>query len=359
MHSLYYSIPLFVASLALVVGGSVLLSRSMSRLGEHWNIPEQFLGFLMALGADSPEISSAVVAMLSGQTATGVGVVFGSNLFNLASLLGLAAIVGGGISVRRESVLLEGGVGVLVLALASALALQQLGAQVALALVLLIMLPYAIVLMLPPERLQKITLPTTWIRFLLSAATESHEHGKQVQATEREEQEKRDRERLLQGKVPKPERPKKLLLWLFGTLVVIILGSVGLVRSTTWLTSGWLPEDLLGTLVLAGLTGIPNLYTAARLARRHRGAAVFTEAMNSNSLNIVVGLMIPSLLFGSIAPHKTGGYLDIVWLLAMTGVVVALFAVNQGMKKILGMLVIAAYLAFVAVRVYLSLSASG
>lgn len=355
MHPIYYSIPLFVASLILVLGGSVLLSRNLSRLGKHWNIPEQFLGFLMALGADSPEISSAVVAMLSGQTATGVGVVFGSNLFNLASLLGLAAVIAGGISVRREPVVLEGGVGVLVLAVASAIALLGLSPQVALALVLLIMLPYAIALMLPRERLQKITLPATWIRFLVCAATESHEHGKQVHATEKEEHDKHDRNQLLKGIPPKRESAKKLLVWLFATLVLIVLGSLGLVRSTTWLTSGWLPEDLLGTLVLAGLTGIPNLYTATRLARRHRGAAVFTEAMNSNSLNIVVGLIVPSLVFGSIAPHNTGGYFDIAWLFGMTVMVLALFAVNQGTKKIHGMSVICAYLVFVVVRVYLAL----
>ncbi len=37
----------------------------------------------------------------------------------------------------------------------------------------------------------------------------------------------------------------------------------------------------MGTLVLAALAGIPNLYIAIRLAQRHRGPAVMTEAMNS------------------------------------------------------------------------------
>ena len=125
-------------------------------------------------------------------------------------------------------------------------------------------------------------------------------------------------------------------------------------HSATWLTAGWLPSSLLGTLVLAGLTGIPNLYTAVRLARRRRGAAVFTEAMNSNSLNIVVGLTIPALIFGSISPHSKGGYLDIVWLWLLTIVVVIMLAASKGLSRKQGAAIIGAYLLFVAIRVYLS-----
>jgi cation:H+ antiporter len=108
--TLWESILLFFVSLAAVIGGGMFLSRALGRLGPRLNIPEQFLGFLTALGADSPEISCAVVAMISGQTDVGVGVVFGSNLFNLASLFGLTAIIAGRVSASREHVLLDGGI---------------------------------------------------------------------------------------------------------------------------------------------------------------------------------------------------------------------------------------------------------
>ena len=57
-----------------MIGGSVWFSRIMSRLGPRLHIPEQLLGLFTALGADSPEISSAVAAMLSGQMDVGLGV---------------------------------------------------------------------------------------------------------------------------------------------------------------------------------------------------------------------------------------------------------------------------------------------
>jgi cation:H+ antiporter len=51
------------------------------------------LGIVTALGADSPEIASAITALAAGHSDLGVGVVIGSNIFNLAALLGLSALV--------------------------------------------------------------------------------------------------------------------------------------------------------------------------------------------------------------------------------------------------------------------------
>jgi hypothetical protein len=67
--------------------------------------------------------------------------------------------------------------------------------------------------------------------------------------------------------------PTRLLLQVLADLAVIVLASTGLVYSTTLLASGWLPHGLIGVLAIAVLTGIPNLYTATRLALRRRGSA--------------------------------------------------------------------------------------
>ena len=47
---------------------------------------EALLGVLTAAGADTPEASAAVSALVAGHHAIGVGVVLGSNLYNLAAL---------------------------------------------------------------------------------------------------------------------------------------------------------------------------------------------------------------------------------------------------------------------------------
>jgi Ca2+/Na+ antiporter len=165
-------------------------------------------------------------------------------------------------------------------------------------LILAIFIPYGVLLALGRDFLKPLPLSDTCKRFLLAAVSVSKEQGRKISRSGGEDEHDgtpRD--------MPRQENSVKVFARLFGALVLIVLGSTALVRSTTRLTAGWLPHYMLGTVVLAVLTGIPNLYTATRLARRRRGSAVMTEAMNSNSLNILAGLAIPSLVFGSLVAH--------------------------------------------------------
>src|SRR2546426_1206127 len=84
---------LLAGSFALTVASSIVLARELDRIGERLGFSEALLGIVTALGADAPEIASAVAAILAGHKETGVGVVIGSNVFNLAGLLGLAALI--------------------------------------------------------------------------------------------------------------------------------------------------------------------------------------------------------------------------------------------------------------------------
>ena len=61
-----------------------------------------------ALAADAPEITSAVTALAQHQQKVGAGVIIGSNVFNLAALLGLGGVVAGGIALHRRVVILGG-----------------------------------------------------------------------------------------------------------------------------------------------------------------------------------------------------------------------------------------------------------
>ena len=323
----------FLVGLGAVIAGSTMLSRALGRLGQILRLPEQFLGFVVALGADSPEISSSVVAMLSGQKDVGAGVVFGSNLFNLASLLGLAALISGNVRVGRATAWFNGAVAVLVTLLAGALVLGLKPSLPLILAIILVPIPYALLLWMGRDRLASLSLPDNWAAFLRSAMRSSkpvHESGN------------------AEGSKSRPAVMAGI------GLVLVIGGSIALVRSTTTLTAGWLPRTLLGPLVLAALTGIPNLHAAIRLALKHKGSAVLTEAMNSNTLNIVAGLAIPAWIFGDIKLGKQGT-LEIAWLLLMTVGAIALAARRGGLSRTDGALILASYLIFVGVRVYLAI----
>src|SRR5260370_5061114 len=74
----------FLFGLAVTLASSELFARGLTRLGTKLALSEGLLGLLAALGADSPELSSAVIALLAGPGSGRLGVVFCSNLCNLA-----------------------------------------------------------------------------------------------------------------------------------------------------------------------------------------------------------------------------------------------------------------------------------
>src|SRR5215472_10563683 len=107
---------MFAGAAAASLLASWLLVSRLERVGERLGLSEALLGIVAALAADAPEITAAITALTSHQHGIGAGVVLGSNVFNLAALLGLGAIVAGRIRLHRRVVVLGGTVAVLVAA---------------------------------------------------------------------------------------------------------------------------------------------------------------------------------------------------------------------------------------------------
>src|SRR5207237_4390890 len=112
--SLSVAVLVFLGGLVVTVASSVVLARELDRIGERLGFSEALLGMVTALGADAPEIASAVTAVVAGHEDTGVGVVVGSNVFNLAALLGVSALVAGPVRIHKHGLVLNGGGAVLV-----------------------------------------------------------------------------------------------------------------------------------------------------------------------------------------------------------------------------------------------------
>src|SRR5205823_3300796 len=122
----------FLACLIATLVSSEVLVRGLTVLGTKLTLTEGFLGLLSALGADAPEIASAIAALLAGAADVGRGVVLGSNLFNLAMLLGLSAVLAGRVRMRRQGLLLDGAVALITLLVVAALLLGLLAPVLAL-----------------------------------------------------------------------------------------------------------------------------------------------------------------------------------------------------------------------------------
>ena len=86
------------------------------------------------------------------------------------------------------------------------------------------------------------------------------------------------------------------------------------------------------------------------LARRGRGAAVLSIALNSNAINVVAGLLIPACLAG-LGPRSGPGTLVAAWYAGLTALALALAFRGRGLGRITGAAIIAGYLACVTALV--------
>jgi cation:H+ antiporter len=305
----------------VTLAAAAFFARRLDRVGLRLGLPETLLGLLTALAADAPEVSSAIAALVRGEHDVGVGVVLGSNVFNLAAMVGISAIICGGIRIRREALAVEGAVGVAATVVVGLLILKVLGAWATLVLLALVLVPYLALLAAGPARA-----PRPLRRFFGEPHRPDHvlAHG----------------ERVL---VP--------ALMLLPALAIIVLGSIGMVDAALRLAGRWsVPDVIVGILVLAILTSLPNAFTAARLALQGRGSALVSETLNSNTINLVFGVAIPAL-FIAIGSTSALTRFSLGWLLLMTLVVLALLARRRGVGRSAGLAILLLYAVFVVVQI--------
>ena len=84
-----------------------------------------------------------------------------------------------------------------------------------------------------------------------------------------------------------------------AAVVVVVGASVAMERAVPTLGHRHtIPQIVVGGLILAAVTSLPNAVAGVYLARRGRGAATLSTAMNSNALNVTVGLLLPATIVG-------------------------------------------------------------
>ncbi|HVA90896.1 MAG TPA: hypothetical protein VNL71_13755, partial [Chloroflexota bacterium] len=139
----------FAASLAAVLVASDHLVRAVEAAGDHFDWPPGLVGLIAAAGADGPEVTAAIISLIKGEHDVSLGVILGSNLFNLAALLGLPILLVGFVAARRRGVALNGATMVLVTALAALLVTGALPVILVEGLAAVVLAVYAAALLLP------------------------------------------------------------------------------------------------------------------------------------------------------------------------------------------------------------------
>jgi cation:H+ antiporter len=322
------------AAVYFVIGAVVSLATSwvlvirLERVGERLGLSEALLGMVAALAADAPEITASISALVHHQRTVSAGVVIGSNVFNLAALLGLGAVVAGRIELHRKVVVLGGSVGIIVSVACLLAVTGVVSAEVALTVVLVVLVPYLIVLSVDHVALGRLRLPSGWAGWLTTAVVE--EESELDLAVH-------------------PERGTKTDAYLAGVaLLVVVVASTVMERGASALGRHYDVADIVvGGLVLAAVTSLPNAVAAVYLAGKGRGAAALSTALNSNTINVTAGLLIPATIIGLAKPTGSG-LLVAGWYVGLTVLTLTLAYAGRGLRRAAGWLIIAAYAVFVA-----------
>jgi cation:H+ antiporter len=303
---------LFGLSVALTLAAAALFADRLDHIGPRIGLPESLTGLLTAFAADGPEISSALIALSQGEKRIGIGIVLGSNVFNIAAMIGMSAILVGSVRLGRKPLLVEASVGMLATLLAAGAICGLISPVVALVGLAVALVPYLILICrgaphLPHNRgssLEPADQPALWVPVGLA----------------------------------------------FAAVILIVLGSFGMVGSAVSIAHRLnVPASIVGVLVLATVTSLPNAFTAIRLGMEHRGAALVSETLNSNTINLGAGVILPAVIIGLSSASGLDRF-DLAWLILMTTAAILLLVRPLGAGRRGGAGLVALYVLFLAVH---------
>jgi cation:H+ antiporter len=136
-----------------------------------------------------------------------------------------------------------------------------------------------------------------------------------------------------------------------GSLVVVVIASITMERGASALGRHFhIADAVIGGIVLAAVTSLPNAVAAVHLARLGRGAAALSTSLNSNNFNVLGGLLVPGVAVGLSEP-SISGTLTAGWYGGMTALVLALAYRGRGLGRSDGWIIIAGYAAFVTLLI--------
>lgn len=313
-------------------------TRRLEAICDRLELSAGVLSVLGALGANIPNYVASIDAIARGSTEVGLGIIIGSNIYNIAIILGLATFATAerkGLCFLSQETRLVTGV-----------------AKYALA---VMFLTFVVAWLLP----QRFIWPAfhasplaNWLLFaaillelgLFVAFVWHIVHRPHPTLNEPHVLEPRSSRRL---------PLQRLIIEALLALAVALGGVVVMVQTGQDLTTEMhLAPALAGLLVLAVATSLPNTVVAISLVRTERAAACVEEIFSSNSVNAALGIALP-LLFWRQSLHNTLLLtLDVPLMVLLT--LWALVCARRGkISRLVGMGLLLSYVVWVGVHVFL------
>lgn len=301
-----------LGGLAVLASGAEGLVRGSTGLALRLGVPALAVGLtVVALGTSSPELVLSIEAARAGNPGIALGNVVGSNIANIALVLGLAAVVK---PMRVRSELISREMPILI-AITGLLSMMLLDARL--------------------SRAEGFVLVVGAIAYTVMSYRAAQRGESAAVAAEFDE--------ALTG--------KRRLVWLdAGMLVVgliaLISGAALLLKgATSFATELGVSQVVVGLTVVALGTSLPELATSIAAARQGEADVAFGNVIGSSVLNILAVLGVAAL----IRPFEVQGLrtLDIAALIASTVVLLPLMWRGSVLNRWEGAALLAGYVVYV------------
>lgn len=314
MESTWLGLGQLLAGGLLLYGGGEVLVRSAAQLGLRFGMSPLVVGLtVVAFGTSSPELAVSVGAALRGSGDVAVGNIVGSNICNIALILGLCACIR---PLHVHMQLLRFDVPVAIAAAGAAVILLADGAL---------------------GRLEGLVFVVTLIVYVARLLVLARREPELVNAEFAAEQ-------------PALERP---LAWLAGGLVIglalLVVGGDWFVAGASDLARGLgIGEATIALTIVAVGTSTPELATSLIAALRRHGDMAVGNIVGSNIFNVLGILGTAALVRPVVAPGILASDLSV--MLAISLLLLPLAWTDRRIVRWEGAVLLGLYSAYIAVR---------
>lgn len=314
------TVVMFVVGVVALVAGAEAMVRGAARLATRTGLSPIVIGLtVVAFGTSAPELAVSVGASINGEADLAIGNVIGSNIANVLLVLGLAAVVGGGLVVAQRIVRVD--------------VPLMIGASI---------LVWLLALNNKVGRLEGLLLIALLVGYLIWTIR-SAQRGR-VPNIEAEHADSPDHEQV-----------RKTSAWadigyVIAGLVLLVIGAQGLVGAATEIAIDLgVSQLVIGLTVVAVGTSLPEIATSILAAARGERDLAVGNAIGSNLFNLLAVLGISAAVSPTALTVLQGAItVDIPVMIAAAVACLPLFATGYVLERWEGSVFLGFYAAYIS-----------
>ncbi|SCG85102.1 calcium/sodium antiporter [Methanobacterium congolense] len=314
-----------VVSLIIVIKMANIFIDNLVAVGEAKGISQTILGVTAsAVGTSLPEFGSAIIAISSGTPDIGVGVVIGSNIWNIAGILGISAFVAGFIKAGKEELKRDG-----LMTLLTALILM-----------------FFMIFMTQLNAIVGIIMIITYCIYFWILIKKQKEHNNEDETKEKVENK-------VKNKIEHTDLKKNYILSIVG-IIGLAIGCKIMVWSGVEIANVLkVPQMIVGLFALSIGTSAPELVVTLSSAMKRLHSLSMGTVLGSNVFNILIGIGVPSL-FLAIPVEPLSVTFDAPVMIIVTSLLLIMAAKKKKLTRWGGLVLMLIYLVYITVRISLS-----